>query len=134
MDLDARPYRIALQQAQAALARDQASYGNAVLVRDRNRTLAAQGLVAASTLTDAEALAQEGRTVAAVQWYMVHNHGTSYGDPEHLYVQPGGDFGDRFELASATAEGRSVILDLEPGEGEYVLSDLSSGPLLFATC
>ncbi|GAB2854596.1 hypothetical protein [Nocardioides pacificus] len=46
----------------------------------------------------------------------------------------GGDFADRFALASATAEGRSVILDLEPGEGEYVLSDLSSGPVLFATC
>ena len=49
--------------------------------------------------TIAEALAEEGRTVAAVQWYMVHNHGTSYGDPEHLYVQPGGDFGDRVDVA-----------------------------------
>ena len=25
-------------------------------------------------------------------------------------------------------------MDLDPVEGEYVLSDLSSGPLLFATC
>jgi predicted AlkP superfamily pyrophosphatase or phosphodiesterase len=49
--------------------------------------------------TIAEALAEEGRTVAAVQWYMVHDHGTSYGDPEHLYVQPGGDFGDRVDVA-----------------------------------
>lgn len=49
--------------------------------------------------TIAEALAEEGRTVASVQWYMVQNHGTSYGDPEHLYVQPGGDFGRRVGVA-----------------------------------
>jgi arylsulfatase A-like enzyme len=49
--------------------------------------------------TIAEALAEEGRTVAAVQWYMVQDHGTSFGDPEHLYVQPGGDFGDRVDVA-----------------------------------
>lgn len=46
----------------------------------------------------------------------------------------GGDFSDRFQLSSATADGRSVVLDLAPVEGEYVLSDLSTGPLLFATC
>ena len=49
--------------------------------------------------TIAEALADEGRTVASVQWYMVQNHGTTYGDPEHLYVQPGGDFGERVDVA-----------------------------------
>lgn len=49
--------------------------------------------------TIAEALAEEGRTVASVQWYMVQNHGTTYGDPEHLYVQPGGDFGNRVDVA-----------------------------------
>lgn len=49
--------------------------------------------------TIAEALAEAGRTVASVQWYMVQNHGTSYGDPEHLYVQPGGDFGNRVDVA-----------------------------------
>jgi len=27
-----------------------------------------------------------------------------------------------------------VTMHLEPVEGAYVLSDLSSGPLLFATC
>jgi arylsulfatase A-like enzyme len=30
---------------------------------------------------------------------MVQDHGTAYGDPEHLYVQPGGDFGDRVDVA-----------------------------------
>jgi hypothetical protein len=46
----------------------------------------------------------------------------------------GGDFSDRFSVVSATADGNVVTLDLRPTEGSYVLSDLSSGPVLFATC
>lgn len=46
----------------------------------------------------------------------------------------GGDFGDRFTVASASADGDVVTLDLSPVDGSYVLSDLSSGPVLFATC
>lgn len=46
----------------------------------------------------------------------------------------GGDFSDRFSVASTTADGRVVTLDLVPTEGSYVLSDLSTGPVLFATC
>lgn len=46
----------------------------------------------------------------------------------------GGDFTDRFSVDSATADGDVVTLDLTPTEGSYVLSDLSSGPVLFATC
>lgn len=46
----------------------------------------------------------------------------------------GGDFGDRFSVASSTADGRVVRLDLVPRKGTYVLSDLSTGPVLFATC
>ncbi len=46
----------------------------------------------------------------------------------------GGEFADRFEVVSARATGRVVVLDLDPVEGSYVLSDLSSGPVLFATC
>ncbi|WP_028644613.1 hypothetical protein [Nocardioides sp. URHA0020] len=46
----------------------------------------------------------------------------------------GGDFGDRFAVRSTTADGDLVRLDLEPRAGAYVLSDLSSGPVLFATC
>ncbi|MDQ3680915.1 MAG: alkaline phosphatase family protein [Actinomycetota bacterium] len=49
--------------------------------------------------TIAEVLAAEGRTLASVQWYMVQNHGATYGDPEHLYVQPGGSFEDRVNVA-----------------------------------
>lgn len=46
----------------------------------------------------------------------------------------GGDFSDRFTVERVTAEGSLVTLALDPEEGEYVLSDLSSGPVLFATC
>lgn len=46
----------------------------------------------------------------------------------------GGDFGDRFEVTSSTADGAVVQLELRPVEGQYVLSDLTSGPVLFATC
>lgn len=46
----------------------------------------------------------------------------------------GGDFSDRFTVERAGSEGRDVVLDLRPAEGSYVLSDLTSGPVLFATC
>ena len=46
----------------------------------------------------------------------------------------GGDFTDRFSVAEAGSQGREITLDLRPREGAYVLSDLTSGPVLFATC
>lgn len=46
----------------------------------------------------------------------------------------GGDFTDRFTVEEVSAEGTVLTLDLDPVEGAYVMSDLSSGPVLFATC
>lgn len=46
----------------------------------------------------------------------------------------GGDFTDRFAVDSVTADGPLVVADLTPAEGSFVLSDLSTGPVLFATC
>ncbi|KRF02610.1 hypothetical protein ASG88_04350 [Nocardioides sp. Soil777] len=46
----------------------------------------------------------------------------------------GGDFADRFTLEEAAAADGVVTLDLAPVPGQYVLSDLTSGPVLFATC
>lgn len=46
----------------------------------------------------------------------------------------GGDFADRFRLDRVAADGRVVTMELDAAEGAYVLSDLSTGPLLFATC
>ena len=47
----------------------------------------------------------------------------------------GGSFADRFTLASGTADGQDVVLTTKPTRRDAsVLSDLSSGPVLFATC
>jgi hypothetical protein len=46
----------------------------------------------------------------------------------------GGEFADRFELGDVTADGSLVTMELHPTRGSYVLSDLSTGPVLFATC
>lgn len=46
----------------------------------------------------------------------------------------GGDFADRFRLGRVSASGSVVTMELDPVEGSYVLSDLTSGPVLFATC
>ena len=46
----------------------------------------------------------------------------------------GGDFSDRFTLGQVEADGRVLTMELETVDGSYALSDLSSGPVLFATC
>ncbi|MFD0473446.1 alkaline phosphatase family protein [Nonomuraea thailandensis] len=74
-------------------------HGNVAYVYDAasGRAQGQSRFLAAETI--AESLAAEGRTVASVQWYMVQDHGVRYGDPEHLYVQPGGGFGQRVDVA-----------------------------------
>ncbi|MDP2772232.1 MAG: hypothetical protein Q8O61_01650 [Nocardioides sp.] len=49
-------------------------------------------------------------------------------------VGQGGDFSDRFSLGRVEADGRVMTMELETVDGSYALSDLSNGPLLFATC
>ena len=46
----------------------------------------------------------------------------------------GGSFADRFGVDAVTADGSLVVMRLAPRAGAYVLSDLSTGPVLFATC
>jgi len=46
----------------------------------------------------------------------------------------GGSFTDRFRLGQVAARGPVVTMDLAPKDDSPVLSDLSTGPLLFATC
>jgi hypothetical protein len=46
----------------------------------------------------------------------------------------GGDFPERFDLGPVVADGRVVTLELTPVDDSPVLSDLSTGPVLFATC
>ncbi|HEY3529209.1 MAG TPA: hypothetical protein VGK78_08665 [Nocardioides sp.] len=46
----------------------------------------------------------------------------------------GGTFPDRFTVTSVTARGSLVVMRLKPRPDASVLSDLSTGPVLFATC
>jgi hypothetical protein len=46
----------------------------------------------------------------------------------------GGSFRDRFTVDSVSAHGSLVTMHVTPKKGVYALSDLSTGPLLFATC
>jgi hypothetical protein len=80
-----------------------------------------------------------GGDVRAVM--QVEDAGDAEGDAEaraRLAAGPapgqGGECTVRFSVERAGSEGREVVLDLSPAEGSYVLSDLTSGPVLFATC
>lgn len=74
-------------------------HNNAAYYFDRttNKALGQERFLAAETI--AQVLAAEGKTQASVQWYIVQNYGTAYGDPAHLYVQPGGPFSARVDAA-----------------------------------
>lgn len=62
-----------------------------------NRAVGQERFLAAQTI--AQALAAAGKTIASVQWYMVQNYGTTFDDPAHLYVQPGGSLEGRTNVA-----------------------------------
>ncbi len=46
----------------------------------------------------------------------------------------GGSFADRFAVTDGEADGQDVRLELTPRSSRAVLSDISTGPVLFATC
>jgi hypothetical protein len=47
----------------------------------------------------------------------------------------GGTFGERFRVVQAVADGKEIVMQLEPaGRDLPLISDLTEGPLLFATC
>ncbi len=82
---------------------------------------------------------QPGGDVRAVMAFADHDQARANADSRAtLATGPapgqGGDFSERFSLTSATADGELVTLDLHPREGAYVFSDLSTGPVVFATC
>jgi hypothetical protein len=50
-------------------------------------------------------------------------------------IGQGGTFGERFRVVEAVADGQQIVMDLEPTtEDAPLLSDLTQGPLLFASC
>jgi hypothetical protein len=46
----------------------------------------------------------------------------------------GGTFRDRFSITKAQADGQDVVMTFRPRNRESLLSDISEGPVLFATC
>ncbi len=84
------------------------THDNAAYIYDpaTNRAQGQSRFLAAETI--AQVLAAEGKTLASVQWYMVQNYGATYGDPEHLYVQPGGKFEKRVDAAIEILNQRPV--------------------------
>ncbi|QYG93553.1 DUF4214 domain-containing protein [Iamia sp. SCSIO 61187] len=84
------------------------THGNAGYYFDEAAGVArAQGR-ALEAETIAEAVGRQDRTVASVQWYMTEDHGTSYGDPRQLYVEPGGPFRQRVDAAIEILHQRPV--------------------------
>jgi hypothetical protein len=89
-------------------------------------------------LAFAMAVATSGEVTVAMQFANDDQARTNADSRSTLAAGPavgqGGSFADRFTLHSARADGSLLTLDLAPQRGQSVLSDLSTGPLLFATC
>ncbi|MEV6230007.1 alkaline phosphatase family protein [Saccharopolyspora shandongensis] len=68
--------------------------------------------MAAETL--AQSLGAQGRTVASIQWFILQNYGTTYGDPKALYTQPGGTCDKRVDQFTDLMAGRPVISNGTP--------------------
>ena len=58
--------------------------------------------------TIAEAVRDSGGTVGSAQYFILQDHGATYGDPDALYTQPGGPCARRFDDAIAMIERRPV--------------------------
>ncbi|NOV95493.1 alkaline phosphatase family protein [Isoptericola halotolerans] len=59
--------------------------------------------------TLAEAVRQQGGIVFSAQWSVLQDHGVSFGDPDGLYTQPGGDCSRRVDDAVAVLRGEPVV-------------------------
>jgi hypothetical protein len=64
--------------------------------------------------TIAQAIRDQGGTVFSAQWFTLQNYGTSYGDPDGLYTQPGGDCSRRVDDAVAVLRGEPVSSGGQP--------------------
>ncbi|GLY20358.1 alkaline phosphatase family protein [Micromonospora sp. NBRC 101691] len=78
------------------------------LNQETDRTVSQERYVEPGVETIAQSLRRQGRTAAYLQWYVVQNHGATYGDPEALYVQPGGNCESRADQAVKLLRGEPV--------------------------
>jgi hypothetical protein len=127
----------------AVYSGDYACAALAMAQADPDDQAQAAELVAAAGVVDpyrafAMAVGADGDVVVSMEFADADQAETNADSRAVLATGPavgqGGDFSERFSLRSARADGSTVTLDLRPVDGQYVLSDLSSGPVLFATC
>jgi hypothetical protein len=87
-------------------------HGNAgyYLNRERDVVISQDRELRAQTIS--QALAEQGLTTASVGWYMVQDFGAAYGDPEHLYVQPGVAAQHEGRLGAGFATRVDVAIDI----------------------
>lgn len=58
--------------------------------------------------TIAQSVREQGGTVFSSQWFILQNYGATFGDPDGLYTQPGGDCARRTDDAVAVLRGEPV--------------------------
>lgn len=58
--------------------------------------------------TIAESIREQGGTVMSAQWFILQNHGVTFGDPNGLYTQPGGNCSRRTDDVVAVINGEPV--------------------------
>ncbi|MFC8797418.1 alkaline phosphatase family protein [Promicromonospora sp. NPDC057138] len=58
--------------------------------------------------TIAQSVREQGGTVFSSQWFILQNYGVTFGDPDGLYTQPGGDCARRTDDAVAVLRGEPV--------------------------
>jgi len=73
---------------------------SANIVRGQSREIAVETL--------GQSLRSAGRTLASVQWFIEQDKSVFYGNPEALYIQPGGDCDKRVDRAIDIIAGRPV--------------------------
>jgi arylsulfatase A-like enzyme len=83
-------------------------HGNAAYTFDRAANVAVGQTRTMNAPSIAEAIGDAGGTFASVNWYVVQNHGATYGDPKHLYVQAAGGCRARTDAALDLLAGRPV--------------------------
>jgi hypothetical protein len=58
--------------------------------------------------TIAQSVREQGGSVFSAQWFILQNYGVTFGDPDGLYTQPGGDCARRTDDAVAVLRGEPV--------------------------
>lgn len=129
--------------AAVALASDYACEALAMTAADEGAQATAEELVEAaggvSPLTGyLVALGSDGRMTVALDFESDDQaEADARSRPELAVAEDPGQmvaYPDVFEVRDARAEGSSVVIVAEPGEGAYPLSNLTQGPVLLAAC